>query len=110
MDTIRLAVFDVDETILSIKGLFNFAEYFFCDRDGATARYEHLILTWPDSALVPQAREALDRMRVAPDKAAQVAGPQVVLAGLRGWAHTKAALVALRFFQALVVAAHGEPF
>lgn len=37
------------------------------DRAGATARYEHLILTWPDSALVPQAREALDRMRLAPD-------------------------------------------
>ncbi|MBA4070313.1 MAG: hypothetical protein C0497_00510 [Gemmatimonas sp.] len=36
------------------------------DRAGATARYEHLILTWPDSALVPQAREALDRMRAAP--------------------------------------------
>lgn len=36
------------------------------DRAGATARYEHLILTWPDSALVPQAREALDRMRVEP--------------------------------------------
>ncbi|MDP1891319.1 MAG: hypothetical protein Q8K55_10535 [Gemmatimonadaceae bacterium] len=37
------------------------------DRAGATARYEHLILTWPDSALVPQAREALDRMRLAPN-------------------------------------------
>ncbi|MBW7933550.1 MAG: hypothetical protein H3C62_08050 [Gemmatimonadaceae bacterium] len=37
------------------------------DRAGATARYEHLILTWPDSALVPQARAALDRMRLAPD-------------------------------------------
>ncbi|MHB8839814.1 MAG: tetratricopeptide repeat protein, partial [Gemmatimonadaceae bacterium] len=36
------------------------------DRAGATERYEHLILTWPDSALVPQAREALDRMRMAP--------------------------------------------
>ncbi|MHB1070630.1 MAG: hypothetical protein ACYC1W_12305 [Gemmatimonadaceae bacterium] len=36
------------------------------DRAGSTARYEHLILTWPDSALVPQAREALDRMRVTP--------------------------------------------
>jgi hypothetical protein len=36
------------------------------DRAGATARYEHLILTWPDSALVPQARDALDRMRMAP--------------------------------------------
>jgi len=36
------------------------------DRAGATARFEHLILTWPDSALVPQAREALDRMRLAP--------------------------------------------
>lgn len=36
------------------------------DRAGATARYEHLILTWPDSALVPQAREALDRMRLVP--------------------------------------------
>ena len=33
------------------------------DRAAATARYEHLILTWPDSALVPQARQALDRMR-----------------------------------------------
>lgn len=37
------------------------------DRDGARARFEHLILTWPDSALVPQAREALERMRLAPD-------------------------------------------
>lgn len=37
------------------------------DYAGATARYEHLILTWPDSALVPQAREALDRLRLAPD-------------------------------------------
>jgi tetratricopeptide (TPR) repeat protein len=36
------------------------------DRAGATARYEHLILTWPDSALVPQARDALDRLRLAP--------------------------------------------
>jgi tetratricopeptide (TPR) repeat protein len=42
------------------------------DRAGATARYEHLILTWPDSALVPQAREALDRMRLAPDADALV--------------------------------------
>lgn len=33
------------------------------DRAAATARYEHLILTWPDSALVPQARQALDRLR-----------------------------------------------
>ncbi|MHB1312090.1 MAG: hypothetical protein ACYC3L_08735 [Gemmatimonadaceae bacterium] len=33
------------------------------DRAAATARYEHLILTWPDSALVPQARQALDRIR-----------------------------------------------
>jgi tetratricopeptide (TPR) repeat protein len=33
------------------------------DRSAATARYEHLILTWPDSALVPQARQALDRLR-----------------------------------------------
>ena len=33
------------------------------DRGGATERYEHLILTWPDSALVPQAREALERMK-----------------------------------------------
>jgi TolA-binding protein len=36
------------------------------DRAGATARYEHLILTWPDSALVPQARAALDRLRLLP--------------------------------------------
>ncbi|MBM3908376.1 MAG: hypothetical protein FJ363_09940, partial [Gemmatimonadetes bacterium] len=36
------------------------------DRAAATARYEHLILTWPDSALVPQARAALDRLRLAP--------------------------------------------
>ena len=36
------------------------------DRAAATARYEHVILTWPDSALVPQARVALDRMRVEP--------------------------------------------
>ncbi|MDQ8155212.1 MAG: hypothetical protein P3B98_11185, partial [Gemmatimonadota bacterium] len=36
------------------------------DRAGATARYEHVILTWPDSALVPQARDALDRLRLAP--------------------------------------------
>lgn len=35
------------------------------DRAGATARYEHLILTFTDSALVPQAREALDRLRLA---------------------------------------------
>jgi tetratricopeptide (TPR) repeat protein len=34
------------------------------NRAAATARYEHVILTWPDSALVPQARAALDRMRV----------------------------------------------
>jgi TolA-binding protein len=34
------------------------------DRAAATARYEHLILTWPDSALLPQARDALDRMRM----------------------------------------------
>ncbi len=33
------------------------------DRAAATTRYEHLILTWPDSALVPQARQALDRLR-----------------------------------------------
>ena len=33
------------------------------DRAAATARYEHLILAWPDSALVPQARQALERMR-----------------------------------------------
>ena len=33
------------------------------ERGAATARYEHLILTWPDSALVPQARQALDRIR-----------------------------------------------
>lgn len=31
----ELAVFDVDETILTIKGLFSFAEYFFCQYDGA---------------------------------------------------------------------------
>ena len=41
------------------------------DRAAATARYEHLILTWPDSALVPQAREALDRMRNVPDAVVQ---------------------------------------
>jgi HAD superfamily hydrolase (TIGR01490 family) len=34
----RLAVFDVDETILSIKGLFSFAEYFFTTRVGADGR------------------------------------------------------------------------
>lgn len=33
------------------------------NRAAATARLEHLILSWPDSALVPQARDALDRMR-----------------------------------------------
>ena len=33
------------------------------DRAAATARYEHLILTWSDSALVPQARASLDRLR-----------------------------------------------
>jgi TolA-binding protein len=33
------------------------------DKPAASARYEHLILTWPDSALVPQARQALDRIR-----------------------------------------------
>ncbi len=38
------------------------------DRDGATARLEHLILTWPDSALVPQARETLERMRAMRDE------------------------------------------
>jgi len=37
------------------------------DRAVAMVRYEHLILTWPDSALVPQAREALDRMRLSPE-------------------------------------------
>lgn len=37
------------------------------DRAAATARYEHLILTWPDSALVPQARAALDRLRLNPN-------------------------------------------
>lgn len=37
------------------------------DRAGATARYEHLILTWPDSALVPQARAALERLRNTTD-------------------------------------------
>jgi tetratricopeptide (TPR) repeat protein len=36
------------------------------DRAAATERYEQLILTWPDSALVPQARAALDRLRMAP--------------------------------------------
>jgi len=41
------------------------------DRAAATARFEHLILTWPDSALVPQAREALDRLRLAPDAVAR---------------------------------------
>ncbi|ALL63123.1 Phosphoserine phosphatase [Paraburkholderia caribensis MBA4] len=35
---VRLAAFDVDETILSIKGLFSFAEYFFCARPGASGK------------------------------------------------------------------------
>lgn len=33
------------------------------DADGAAARLEHLILTYPQSALVPQARRELDRLR-----------------------------------------------
>ena len=33
------------------------------DTAAATARLEHLILTWPGSALVPQARRALDQAR-----------------------------------------------
>jgi HAD superfamily hydrolase (TIGR01490 family) len=36
--TARLAAFDVDETILSIKGLFSFAEYFFRGRPDATGQ------------------------------------------------------------------------
>jgi tetratricopeptide (TPR) repeat protein len=35
------------------------------DRAAATSRYEHLILTWPDSALVPQARHSLEALRAA---------------------------------------------
>jgi TolA-binding protein len=33
------------------------------DRAGAIARLEHLILTWPQSALVPQARRELEQAR-----------------------------------------------
>ncbi|MBX9927778.1 MAG: hypothetical protein K2X99_02595 [Gemmatimonadaceae bacterium] len=33
------------------------------DRVGAAARYEHLILTWPESALLPQARRELETLR-----------------------------------------------
>ncbi|CAB3756387.1 HAD family hydrolase [Paraburkholderia solisilvae] len=36
--TARLAAFDVDETILSIKGLFSFADYFFSGRPDASGR------------------------------------------------------------------------
>ena len=34
------------------------------DRDGARQRLEHLILTYPTSALVPQARRELDALRM----------------------------------------------
>jgi TolA-binding protein len=33
------------------------------NRDAAIARWEHLILTFPRSALVPQARSEMERMR-----------------------------------------------
>lgn len=37
------------------------------DAAGARERYEHLILSYPGSALVPQARGALERLRVGAD-------------------------------------------
>ena len=33
------------------------------DTSGAVARFEHLILTYPQSALVPQARREMDRAK-----------------------------------------------
>jgi hypothetical protein len=46
---------------------------------GATARLEHLILTWPGSALVPQARRELERARggVPPGPASGAGGPGI---------------------------------
>jgi hypothetical protein len=45
-------------------------------------------------------------MGMAANETAQVARPQVMLAGLKGRAHTEVALVALGFFESLVMAAH----
>jgi hypothetical protein len=46
-------------------------------------------------------------MRVTANETAQVTGPKIMLAGLKRRAHTEGALVALGFFESLVVAAHG---